>query len=298
MRPTTIQGIQFFDQASSCISHFEKAHWTQKALSLIKSFGALFLYFLTVSPCFRKKAKSPIVLGTQPVAGHFSKQRLIVCLHGLNNHPGQFQEIIQEIQKRNPHETDIYIPHIYQQGNAKLDDLVKPIFEEISKWAQNEGEKELVLIGISNGGRISRAIEAELIKSNNHDNIKKFKLVSIVGACKGSSLANLANRLNLSLILSKPILEEMPTNSNRNAQLNQDLANAWANLPEMRRDYTFIASPHDWQVPNYNSTLMEIPNQQARYAIITGHGHNSIVDVSAKAVAEIVLHSPKLSSDS
>ena len=53
--------------------------------------------------------------------------------------------------------------------------MVKPIFEEIEKWAKTSDEKELVLVGISNGGRIARAIEAEIAKSESSANIKKLR---------------------------------------------------------------------------------------------------------------------------
>ena len=91
-----------------------------------------------------------------------SKKRLVVCIHGLNNNPTQFKKIVDEMQKKELSETDIFIPRVLQKGNAKLDEMVKPIFEEIAKWAKTSDEKELVLVGISNGGRIARAIEAEI----------------------------------------------------------------------------------------------------------------------------------------
>lgn len=79
----------------------------------------------------------------------------------------------------------------------------------------------------------------------------------------------------------------MPTNSKRNKRLNQDWMNGLSNGPI--RDYTFIASPHDWPVTNYDSSLMEVSDQIARYAIVPRHGHNSIVNAVAKPVAEIIL---------
>lgn len=72
------------------------------------------------------------------------------------------------MQKKDLSETDIFIPRVLQKGNAKLDEMVKPIVEEIVKWAKT-GKKELVLVGISNGERISRAIEAELSKLESND---------------------------------------------------------------------------------------------------------------------------------
>jgi triacylglycerol esterase/lipase EstA (alpha/beta hydrolase family) len=281
-----IHGVKFFDNAPACISHFKKTHWLKKAISFIQSFGTLFLNALNkfISAVHNADAQiNPLTLsGTEG----FSKKRLIVCVHGLNSKPSQFKKIISEIQKKDLSETDIYVPHVLQKGNAKLDDMVKPIFEEIAKWAKTSEDKELILIGISNGGRISRAVEAEIAKSKCSANIKKLHFVSIVGACKGSTLVNLANKIGLSWVMSKYISEEMPTNSLRTRQLNQEWEDGLAHGPT--REYTFIASPHDWQVTNYSSSLMAVNNQNVRYAIVPGHGHNSIVDAVGRTIAEII----------
>ena len=283
-----VQGVIFFDNPSSCISHFEKTHWTKKAISLIRSFGTLLAYALNKTSLFlyRVDARMDPLTNTNIVG--LSKKRLVVCMHGLNNNPTQFKKILDEMLKKELSETDIFIPRVLQKGNAKLDDLVKPIFEEIIKWAIAPGEKEeLVLLGISNGGRIAREIEAKIARWEGNANIKKLRFVSIVGACKGSSLVNFANKIGLSRLMSKNISEEMPADSLRNQQLQQDWMDALSVGPT--REYTFIASPHDWQVTDYESSLCEVYGQSARYAIVPGHGHNSIVNAVAKSVAEIIL---------
>lgn len=282
-----IQDIKFFDNASSCISNFETAHWTTKAISLIQSFGTFLLYALNKISLHLHVFDAQRDPLTNTNTNSLSKKRLIVCIHGLNGNPSQFKEIVDEMQKKELGETDIFIPHVLQNGKAKLDDMVKPILEEIAKWEKTSDEKELVLVGISNGGRISRAVEAEITKSGSYANIKKLRFISIVGACKGSSLVNLANKGGLSCLIPKNISEEMPTDSTRNQRLNQDWMDGLSNGPA--REYTFIASPHDWKVPNYASTLMEVSGQSARYAIVPGHGHFSIVKAVAKSVAEIIL---------
>ena len=278
-----IHGVNFFDKPSSCISYFENTHWTIKAISNIQSFGNFFSYALNKL----NFALYPIDKEMEPFTNpeELSKRRLAVCIHGLNSGPKQFKWIKDELQKKDLSETDVYIPHVLLKGNAKLDDMVKPILKEIATWAETSGEKELVLVGISNGGRISRAITAEIAKSENLTNIKKIKFVSIVGACKGSTLVNLANYLGLSWLMSKNISEEMPTDSKRNQQLDLDWMEGLNRGP--KREYTFIASPHDWQVINYDSSLMET-DKDAHYGIITGHGHNSIVTAAAKIVAQII----------
>lgn len=282
-----VQGVEFFDNAPACIAHFEKIHWTKKAISLIQSFGTVFIYALNKISLVWNRVDAQMDSLTNVNTKGLSKKRLVVCIHGLNNNPTQFKKIVDEMQKKDLSETDIFVPRVLQKGNAKLDEMVGPVFEEIAKWAQTSGEKELVLVGISNGGRIARAIEAEIAKSESSANIKKLRFVSIVGACKGSSLVNLANRVGLSWLMSKNISEEMPTNSKRNQQLNEDWMNGLSSGPT--REYTFIASPHDWQVTNYDSPLMEVGDKIARYAMVPNHGHNSIVNAVAKSVAEIIL---------
>jgi hypothetical protein len=279
-----IHGVKFFDNAPSCISHFEKTHLTRKALSIIQSFGTLLVYALYKISLVLRRVDA--LMDPLTKANGLSRKRLVVCVHGLNNNPSQFEKIVNEMLKKDLSETEIFIPRVLQKGNGKLDEMVKPIFDEIEKWAKTSGEKELVLVGISNGARISRAIEAEIAKSESCANIKKLRFVSIVGACQGSSLANLANKVGLSRSMSQNISEEMPKDSERIQRLNQDWKDGLSKGP--RREYTFIASPHDWQVTNYDSTLMEIEGHYARYAIIPGHGHNSIVNAVAKPVAEFV----------
>ncbi|MBA2367713.1 MAG: hypothetical protein H0V82_01660 [Candidatus Protochlamydia sp.] len=288
LQPTLeLHGIQFFNNAPDCITHFESSHWTEKALSLIQSYGTTLLAFLHKIERFIRQVDVQMHSFTHSNGVGFSHNKLIVCVHGLNADPSQFKSIINEIQKHELLETDIYIPRVIKKGNVALDEAVRPIFEEIVRWATNPGDKELVLIGISNGSRISRAIEAEIAKSERLENIKKLRFISIVGACKGSSMMNLANRIGLSWIKPKIISEEMPTDSARNQLLNHEWFNGLNNGP--RREYYFIASPHDWTVPNYDSTLMEVAGHRTHYAIVPGQGHNTIEVARAKSIAEIIL---------
>lgn len=285
-----IQGIKFFDNAPACISHFEKLPWTKKALSLIQSLGTYIGYLLNkMSLSLRRiEAKMEPLISTDKRV--LSKKRLVVCVHGLNNNPTQFNRILHDLQKEDLSETDLFIPRVLQKGNAKLDDMVNSIFKEIEKWAMAHdkisGKRKLVLVGISNGGRISRALEAKIAKSEISEKIETIRFVSIVGACKGSSLVNLANKIGLSRLMAKNISEEMPTTSKRNDRLNSEWTAGLSIGP--KREYTFIASPHDLLV-DYDSSLMHTEGQKARYAIISGHRHNSIVNALDGIIAKIIL---------
>ncbi|MBA3237795.1 MAG: hypothetical protein H0T62_05510 [Parachlamydiaceae bacterium] len=221
--------------------------------------------------------------------------KLVLGLHGRNSSPYQLKEIFDEAMKientdiDSSSSTSFHIPYIKDKGDAELDEMVQIIFNSAIKPWNDEGEdKELVLVGISNGGRIARALEAKL-KDLEKCNITKIRYISIVGANKGSSLVNLVNYIPFSwLFMSKAMADEMPVGSERNLQLDMDYAEALQKMPDIEREYTFIASPHDWMVPDEESTLMDVGAVKAKYAIVPRHGHNSIVKVTAKVVAQMI----------
>src|SRR5580700_9090386 len=95
----TIQGIPFFNTPSLCIDHFEKSHWSEKAISLVKSFGTFFVYYTSIVYRNLFLVKNPMSPLTE-ANGEFLKRKLIVCVHGLNRNPSQFKEIIDEVQKK------------------------------------------------------------------------------------------------------------------------------------------------------------------------------------------------------
>ena len=278
-----VQEIPHFATPEEYIVNFNQQSLLRKFASSVESLWRVIGYTLyKISLVFRKveakKLEAQIAPYTQVSEGGFFKNKLVVCLHGLNNSPVHFKTTLDAIDGSQSTNMHIYIPSIIDRGNAQLDAMVEPIFNVIDQWAQKCGDKELVLVGISNGGRIARAIEARL---GGHAAIKKLHVISVVGTWKGSSLVNLINTLHLSFFVKKPIREEMATNSPRITQLNQQWTCAVMSQPGRQRRYTFFASPHDWHVPNYSSTLPVIPrggNVQTRYAIVSGYGHNGMED--------------------
>lgn len=283
MSSTTIQGVQFFSHRAACISHFNTSHWSKRVVSFIQSCGTLLLHAIYKISLLIGRSE-----GQTGASKSLERRKLVVCIHGLNDNPRQFNKILHEIRKRNPTETDIFAPSVHQKGRCKLDEATTPICKEIQKWAAKSGAKELVLVGISNGARIARAVEAHLIKNHASGNITTLRSISIVGAWKGSSLAGRVPQF----FLPQDIAEEMPTNSERTARLNREWKESQQAASHIRRHYTFIASPHDWQVPNFSSTLADVENQPAQFALVPGHGHLSIVNAVAGCIAEIV-HNPE-----
>ncbi|MBA2728267.1 MAG: alpha/beta hydrolase, partial [Parachlamydiaceae bacterium] len=258
--PTNNNGIVFFNNPKACKAHFESMHWMKKVISLLLCLGRYLIYCIPHALLRYGKINPRIIRYTNP-AINFTKSKVVICLHGLNFNPNQFLKGICEIERRKPKDMDIYIPHLPLKGNAKLDDMVDPLFKMLKKWANTDGEKELVLVGISNGGRVARALDAKI--SIKKLPINKLKFVSVVGACNGSSAINMINKLGLSWLMSKNITKEMPRGSLRTKKLNKVSKVGWKKASEIKRDYTFIASPHDFFVPNYDSTLMKVPTSNA-----------------------------------
>lgn len=294
----TIDGIVFFDNPSSCISHINNANWATRIIRAIQSYATLSDFCLKFVADKLRSIFHGTISSVEPYIEdkEFLKKRLIVCIHGLGATPYSYEELVDEMQMRDLSETDIYIPHVLEKGRAKLDKAAAPILQRIERWAANNAEdKELVLIGASNGGRIAKAIEVALTGSKICGNIQKLRVVTIVGACNGSSLVNLFKKLGLSSLLRKNIAEEMATDSICNLDLNRKWVDGLNNSRRFESDYTYIASPHDLIVPNFDSTLPAVAPKTGHYALVPGHGHYSIFDRAVKAVAEIILPPKNLS---
>lgn len=280
----SIEGVTFFNNPDDCIKDFEKSLlW--KIASTVYSWGTTIAYIVDkkISSLFGQfSLDASINTGDKEL----TKNRVVLCLPGLNSTVMQYKKIVPELLKEDLSDTDLLMPPVLEQGNGTLTVMMDDIFHKIRAWASSGGEKELVLVGISNGGRIGRALVAELAKTENLQ-VKKVHFIPIVGACKGSEAINKVNELGLKCLVSKNIAEEMPVGSLRNKELDS----AWDEAVKSGRfqlQCTFIASPHDWHIPNYSSTLMETPGVRARYALVPGHGHLSIVYAVGKVVAKVI----------
>ena len=291
LRPTPkaiVGDIAFFDQPSTCQAYFNNDVWVAKAFSIFESYINLLCYSVGRLWLVLRKGDATLEPMTKLPEQAKNKTKLIVCIHGLNNNPTQFIGLVRALKKYDLSQTHILIPRVRDKGNAKLDEMVQPIFKEIQQWAKCGKGRELVLIGVSNGGRIARALESKIAQSGVASSLERFRFVSIVGALNGSSLATFAKRMGLTWFMSKSIADEMPANSLRTQALNREWTRAQEYGP--KREYTFFASPHDWQVTNYSSSLMDVPNSRhsKQYALVPGHGHNSIVNAVARHVAKFV----------
>ncbi|MBS0655293.1 MAG: hypothetical protein JSR46_05930 [Verrucomicrobia bacterium] len=280
----SIEGIKFFNNPTDCIKNFDES-WIGKTVSSLYSWITTIRYIIDkkISNLFGVVSLDPSInTGDKEL----TKNRTILCLTGLNSTSQQYKTIVPAILEEDLSDTDLLVPQVLDLGNGKLTEMANDIFDKIGSWASSSGEKELVLVGISNGARIARQLLVKIAKTENL-NIKKIHLVPIVGACKGSVTINKVKELGYDCLVSKNIAEEMPVDSPRSQQLDREWDEAMA-IKKFGLQCTFIASPHDWHIPNYSSTLMEVPGVQARYALVPGHGHLSIVHAIGKVVAKVV----------
>lgn len=277
--------IQFFNSRDECIQNYEKLPWIQKVITFFESLGNQLI--CKVGLLFQPSIE-PL---TNPDSIDFSKKRLIVCIHGVYGSPSELKNLVHELQAKDPsQQSTIFVPRVLARGADPLDQMAEEIFASIQKWAlEGDPGKELVLVGVSNGARISRAIETRLTKEN-RVNIEQLRVVSVVGARRGSSLVTLANYLGLSWAISKPLSEEMPKNSERNKKLDLEW-DQWIRQSEgLKCDFTFLASPYDAHVPDRDSSLPPILEGHipVRYGFVMKHGHFTAIDGAAKTIANLI----------
>lgn len=291
-------GIIFFKDHHSCLSHFNNTSLIKKIISFITSIGTFFAASFTY--IFNQFNTQEIIPYTNIDNIPLNTKKLIVCIHGLDSSPFQFKKIINKIEKIEDPSRAIFAPYVLQKGNATLDEMCEEIYNSIKPWTEHGQGKKLILIGFSNGARIALALEALLAKEAalakiNNNNIKKIESFFIAGACQGSSRVDLAHRLGLSCLLSENIAKEIPTTSERNKRLKED----WEKYTKehfIKREHTLFASSDDWVIPNIESSLPTLNHSTTRYAIVTGHGHLSILNRVTKKIAQLVTLNKNLSS--
>lgn len=283
-----VYSARFFKTPSECIQNFYAQSRLTRLVSLVKSFARFF--FITLPKTFYfgyLSLRNPFNKYAHIPSSPTLKNKLIVCLNGVGGSPNQFKSVIKLIEKKESSNTQIYVPKILNRGLAKTDDIVAPIFKEIHTWIAQRKNPEIVLIGISNGSRLARVIDAKLIQTKAP--IKQINTISIIGANQGSYLMNIVKKIPLFWpFLSKALAEEMPVGSPFNERLNQQLSTlSSCGIPHR---YTFLAGPHDWIVPNYSSTLMPVPEGiEARYALMPGYGHGELASDHAEMISDFAL---------
>lgn len=288
-QPVDIENIRFYESRDECIQTYQAQSFDKKVISAIHSCGAYSAYIARrVRHLFCRPAYSEY----RTIPSNSSKRRLAVCLHGVDCNHAQFSSVVFSLESDHPEEIqniDIFTPDIPNRGNDDLISMAQGIVESIDSWIGDRENLEVVLVGISNGSRIARMVETQLLQKP--EKIKKLRFISVVGAYNGSSMASVARKFGL---LSRPfisstIVKEMAPNSESIISLQKASERAQKETALGDREYFFIASPPglDWLVPDLSSTLPKI-DHTAHYGIVPGNGHHSIVKATAKAIADLI----------
>jgi hypothetical protein len=279
---------RFFLNPEICIDAYQKKSFYKKFFSSMNSYlGFISFVFRFL---FKKKKEKASRIDKYIFVPElsFRKKTLIVFLSGLGCSPYMFDDFIIPLEEQDLEGATIFIPSILNRGHEYLDNIIEPILEKIYSWANFEGNKRLILVGVSNGARIAKAIEVALAEQNKWCNIKELLFISVVGAFRGSYAVNLISKFGLSFLFNKAIKEEMPMNCKKMINLEKKWLEAINKSSHIHRQYFFLAAPHDWLVPNYDSTLPKIPLDNAHYLLLKNCGHFNIINKSVKIVWDII----------
>ena len=197
------------------------------------------------------------------------KEGLIVYIHGLGSNPKIGESLYaQEIEKQAPNKYDIWVPNVVKKGNCSLEEAATPILERVRKYIEENPGKPVQLIGHSNGGRI-----AGYIDTHTRDMNVNMRVTGIAGVFGGTNIVTLGKVLGLAnFFICKTLASELKTNSKVCKELVQGMREKVENGS---RTYTFYTTIDDIAIPNYNSCLPKI-NQNEEHITKAGCSHNSI----------------------
>lgn len=197
---------------------------------------------------------------------------LLVLIHGRNAHPYQWWAYLKETPAFLSGFA-IFAPEVLLGGNVYLDESVEPIFYQIKAWTQKFGNKPIILIGTSLGGRIALEL------SNRLKDDRVF-VISLAGAIGGSGLLSLGEKIGVArYLVEAPIREELTINSSREKKLLRD-ARRRAHMGNI--NYAFIGSTFDHLL--FKSSLafphVTLDANISRNILLKAAGHSEIVTSS------------------
>lgn len=219
---------------------------------------------------------------------------LVVMIPGINTNPKAWFAQMSELSSTP--EIDTYAPDVSHRGFCSLKTAARPILAGIREYTLLNPRKPICLLGISNGTRIATWIETRLRAT---DPRTPVFVSSIAGVHRGSSRFNLLERLHLSQFvqaalrcnLSKQLNEQLRKISNVVRELRYDSDRSQELLERVReplngrcapRSYEFYATTEDPLV-DLDSSLPPLgQNNDARYYLLHGEGHCSIITKVAK----------------
>lgn len=191
-------------------------------------------------------------------------EALFVLLHGRNSEPAQFSEHIEYLESKNRNIL-IFAPYIYKKGNrCTLGQCMEPIVEELRLFEKEHSSSPIVIVGISNGGRLSLELRTRLSKD------KTIVLSTLVGVLNGTKWADL-----MYFLTKNSYFKDLGYNSQCAKDLLQRFSVCTNTICKM------YAARNDLVIVPYSSSIPYIPFE-VETEIVNNHNHNSIVQFKAK----------------
>lgn len=195
---------------------------------------------------------------------------LYVAVHGLKGHPRIWRNQLERLKQQNEN-FEIRLPYVPQRGNCRLGDAVDPIEGMVRDYIEQNPERPVCLLGVSNGSRVAMELEVRL-----RDTKTPIYVSNVAGALSGTKQMNLAQRLKVATLLyNSDIVDEMHYQSDRSKHLLEKVREPLEN--GVQRVYDFYASPDDFQIKPYTGSLPALEGKRATYFEVPGENHSSIV---------------------
>lgn len=197
---------------------------------------------------------------------------IIIMLHGMNSSSGQFWLHIKELEKYNDY-IKLYIPEITNRGMCTLQQSGDPVYSEIDKHIRDIIKKNIriILIGISNGGRVALYIYSKIMDNYNYNNV----YVSTLGSpLRGTYLADIA-LITKGYYLSnyfgnEKVIEELRYDSD----VSRSLIEKCLKYDNFKNNTRFYTAKYDAMVFPYKCAILE---NHSNNKIIEDVGHNGLI---------------------
>lgn len=203
---------------------------------------------------------------------------LFVLIHGLRSDPAAwFEQIFLLENHQRKLKTHIFAPVVHNLGICSLEEAARPILEQLGSYIRHYPMHPICLLGTSNGGRITLWLEQKLREASPSTPIR---ISNVAGVHLGTQRMNDLSEFKLTEHwYPESLLEEIKYKSPAATRLIQESSKP---MLDGHRSYEFFATANDLLIPNMDSTLPVIENHEARYYIVTGESHGSVVEAVAR----------------
>lgn len=235
-----------------------------------------------------------VIYNLSTLSYRFAKERgaapakssgLAVFIHGMNHSPGQFHEYCEEIRKVNKQVT-ILAPRVKNRGQCAVEEAAQEIFAQISQWRKNNQKKPIVLVGISNGGRLAALLGDKLVDSGH-----PVKVVCIAAPLYGTTMLNPSFSARIlavwqriaKLLYHEKVVEELSYNSPKAIEIIGRMQNA----AKKGVSFDFYSSLSNTVRPVSSSYPSGVQN--SRHFLLKYAGHDSILrEIKEKVVSDTI----------